>query len=53
MKPTTEMIEGPQALRRFEDTMKSLFTTRKSDVLEERPKQQAHKPPKKARKPKA
>lgn len=46
MKPHTEMIEGPQALQRFEDTMKALFSKRKSDVLREKPKAQK---PKKAK----
>jgi hypothetical protein len=47
MKPHTEMREGPEALRRFEDTMKSLFTSRKDEVL---PKRKAEKQAKKAKK---
>lgn len=33
MKPPAEMHEGPEALTRFENTMRSLFSQRKSDVL--------------------
>ncbi len=29
MKPHTEMNDGPEALTRFEDTMKRLFATKK------------------------
>jgi hypothetical protein len=41
MKPHTEMIEGPKALQNFEETMKALFSTRKSDVSGQ--KKKAHK----------
>ena len=33
MKPPTEMMEGPEATQRFEDTMKLLFCKRKANVL--------------------
>lgn len=36
MKPHAEMNEGPEALARFENTMKALFSKRKSDVLPEK-----------------
>lgn len=40
MKPHTEMVEGPEALGRFEDTMKALFSTPKpnTSVIKETPK---------------
>jgi hypothetical protein len=52
MKPHPEMVEGPEALRRFEDTMKAIFTSRKRDVLPERPKERKPNTPKKPTKPK-
>lgn len=36
LMPHTEMIEGPQTLQRFEDTMNALFSKRKSEVLPEK-----------------
>jgi hypothetical protein len=33
MKPHAEMNEGPEALKRFEDTMKAIFSKRKAGVL--------------------
>ncbi len=36
MKAPAEMNEGPQALERFENTMKALFSKRKADVLPEK-----------------
>ena len=33
MKPHAEMNEGPEALKRFEDTMKAIFSKRKTDIL--------------------
>jgi len=41
MKPHPEMIEGPEALTRFENTMKALFASRKCDLPA---KNKAHKP---------
>jgi hypothetical protein len=38
MKPHPEMIEGPEALSRFENTMQALFSKRKSDVLPKKQK---------------
>jgi hypothetical protein len=38
MKPNTEMVEGPEALARFESTMKAIFSKRKADVLPEKRK---------------
>jgi hypothetical protein len=32
MKPHTEMIEGPEALQRFEGSMKALFSAKKKDL---------------------
>ncbi|MBS1982929.1 MAG: hypothetical protein JST16_02050 [Bdellovibrionales bacterium] len=52
MKPgTSDMIEGPQALARFEDTMKALFSKRKAGVAPPKAVKQAM-PPKKNDKPK-
>ena len=33
MKPPAEMHEGPEALERFENTMKALFSKKKSEAL--------------------
>jgi hypothetical protein len=33
MKPHAEMNEGPEALKRFEDTMKAIFSKRKKGIL--------------------
>ncbi len=33
MKPNTEMREGPEALQRFENAMKAIFSKRKADVM--------------------
>lgn len=49
MKDGTEMREGPEALQRFENTMKALFSKRKADVMPDRspkPKQKATQKPK-------
>jgi hypothetical protein len=43
MKPPAEMHEGPEALTRFENTMRSLFSKRKSDVLPEKTKPKSAK----------
>lgn len=32
MKPHAEMNEGPEALKRFEETMKAVFSKPKADV---------------------
>lgn len=46
MKPPAEMHEGPEALQRFEDTMKALFSKRKGDVMPDRsPKAEPKKIP--------
>jgi hypothetical protein len=37
------MHEGPEALTRFENTMRALFSKRKSDVLPEKQKKSAAK----------
>ena len=50
MKPHAEMNEGPEALARFENTMKAIFSKRKADVLPEKTK--AGKAPKDSAKPK-
>jgi len=51
MKPPAEMNEGPEALARFENTMKALFSKRKETVLRE--KRQKPTPSKTVRKSKA
>jgi hypothetical protein len=51
MKPDAEMHEGPEALTRFEKTMKALFSKRKADVLPEKTKRPAAR--KKSGKPRA
>jgi hypothetical protein len=33
VKASQEMIEGTEALTRFEDTMQALFSQRKADVI--------------------
>jgi len=33
MKPNTEMREGPEALQRFENTMKALFSKSKGGAV--------------------
>jgi hypothetical protein len=38
MKPPPEMIEGPEATARFENTMQALFSQRKADVILPKPK---------------
>jgi len=46
MKPNTEMREGPEALQRFENTMRSLFSKRKADVVPEKTKKPKGSAPK-------
>jgi hypothetical protein len=50
MKPHAEMNEGPQALARFENTMKALFSKRKVNVPPK--KSSSTKQPKASAKPK-
>jgi hypothetical protein len=50
MKPHAEMSEGPEALARFENTMKAIFSKRKADVLPAKTK--THKTAKDSAKPK-
>lgn len=38
MKTAAEMNEGPEALQRFENTMKALFSKKKAEVLPEKKK---------------
>ena len=47
MKPHTEMIEGPKALQNFEDTMKALFSAKKT--AGEKPKTHKTTKPKQAK----
>jgi hypothetical protein len=51
MKPDAEMHEGTEALTRFENTMRALFSKRKADVFPEKTKRSAAR--KKIGKPKA
>lgn len=51
MKPQMEMLEGREALTRFEDTMRSLFSKRKADVIQQKPKTKTLGRPKKQVKP--
>ncbi len=50
MKPRPEMNEGPEALKRFEDGMKALFSAKKND-LPPSPFGKSSKSSKKKRKP--
>ncbi len=45
MKPPAEMQEGPEALARFEDTMRAIFSKRKPDAA---PAKQRKPAPKKS-----